>query len=53
MRTRPCLVSGGFTLFTSRVGAMIGFENRGNVVVEDGRLARESESFGREAKLVT
>jgi phosphoserine phosphatase len=52
-----CLVSGGFTLFTSRVGAMIGFdENRGNtLVVEDGRLAGRVEEpiLGREAKLVT
>ena len=52
-----CLVSGGFTLFTSRVGAMIGFdENRGNtLVVEDGRLAGRVEEpiLGREAKLDT
>jgi len=52
-----CLVSGGFTLFTSRVGAMIGFdENRGNtLIVEDGRLAGRVEEpiLGREAKLVT
>ena len=52
-----CLVSGGFTLFTSRVGAMIGFdENRGNtLVVEDGRLAGRVEEpiLGREAKLAT
>ena len=52
-----CLVSGGFTLFTSRVGAMIGFdENRGNtLIVEDGRLAGRVEEpiLGREAKLAT
>ena len=31
-----CLVSGGFTLFTSRIGAMIGFdENRANTLVVD------------------
>jgi phosphoserine phosphatase len=52
-----CLVSGGFTLFTSRVGAMIGFdENRGNtLVVEDGKLIGRVEEpiLGREAKLAT
>ena len=52
-----CLVSGGFTLFTSRVGAMIGFdENRGNtLVVEDDKLAGRVEEpiLGREAKLAT
>ena len=34
------LVSGGFTVFTSRIGAMIGFdENRANTLVErDGKL---------------
>jgi phosphoserine phosphatase len=52
-----CLVSGGFTLFTSRVGAMIGFdENRGNtLVVEDSKLAGRVEEpiLGREAKLAT
>jgi phosphoserine phosphatase len=52
-----CLVSGGFTLFTNRVGAMIGFdENRGNtLVVEDGKLAGRVEEpiLGREAKLAT
>ena len=52
-----CLVSGGFTLFTSRIGAMIGFdENRGNtLIVEDGRLAGRVEEpiLGREAKLAT
>src|SRR5215210_1203784 len=36
-----CLVSGGFTLFTGRIAAMIGFdEHRGNtLVVENGKLA--------------
>jgi phosphoserine phosphatase len=52
-----CLVSGGFTLFTARVAALIGFdEHRGNeLVVEDGRLAgRVAEPvLGREAKLAT
>jgi phosphoserine phosphatase len=36
-----CLVSGGFTLFTQRIAAMIGFdENRGNrlLIDADGRL---------------
>ena len=50
-----CLVSGGFTLFTSRIAAMIGFdEARGNrLVVEGDRLAGTVEEpiFGRDAKL--
>jgi phosphoserine phosphatase len=54
---RTCLVSGGFTLFTGRVGAMIGFdEHRGNTLLaENGRLAgRVAEPvLGREAKLAT
>ncbi len=49
-----CLVSGGFTIFTDRVAAMIGFdENRANrLVVRDGRLtgAVEEPILGREAK---
>ena len=52
-----CLVSGGFTLFTSRIGAMIGFhENRANtLLMEDGHLSgRVAEPIlGREAKLDT
>jgi phosphoserine phosphatase len=52
-----CLVSGGFTLFTGRIAAMIGFdEHRGNtLVVEDGKLAgRVAEPIlGRKAKLAT
>ena len=52
-----CLVSGGFTLFTGRIAAMVGFdEHRGNtLVVEDGRLAgRVAEPIlGRDAKLAT
>src|SRR5262249_6731177 len=36
-----CLVSGGFTLFTSRIAAMVGFdEDRGNtLLVEDGKFS--------------
>jgi phosphoserine phosphatase len=53
-----CLVTGGFTLFTERVAAMIGFhENRANTLVVDagGRLTGEvmEPIFGREAKLAT
>jgi phosphoserine phosphatase len=52
-----CLVSGGFTLFTGRVAAMVGFdEHRGNtLIVENGKLAgRVAEPvLGREAKLAT
>jgi phosphoserine phosphatase len=51
-----CLVSGGFTVFTARIAALIGFdENRGNrlVVGEDGRfLGTVAEPvLGRDAKL--
>ena len=50
-----CLVSGGFTLFTSAVAAMIGFqENRANeLLVEDGKLTGEvvHPILGRAAKL--
>lgn len=52
-----CLVSGGFTLFTARIAAMIGFdEHRGNVlVVEDGKLVGRVEEpiLGKDAKLKT
>ncbi|MEA2951070.1 MAG: phosphoserine phosphatase, partial [Alphaproteobacteria bacterium] len=52
-----CLISGGFTLFTSRVAATIGFdENRGNdLLVEDGKLTGEVAEpiLGRAAKLAT
>ena len=52
-----CLVSGGFTLFTGRIAAMIGFdEHRGNtLIVEDGKLAGRVDEpiLGREAKLAT
>jgi phosphoserine phosphatase len=51
------LVSGGFTLFSERIAAMLGFdENRANrLVVADGRLAGQVEEpiLGREAKLAT
>jgi phosphoserine phosphatase len=49
-----CLVSGGFTLFTDRVAAMIGFhENRANrLVIEADRIAGVEEPIlGRDAKL--
>jgi phosphoserine phosphatase len=52
-----CLISGGFTLFTNPVAAMIGFqENRANQLkVADGKLTGEVvEPFlGRAAKLAT
>jgi phosphoserine phosphatase len=52
-----CLVSGGFTLFTGPIGAMIGFDqDRGNtLIVADGKLAGRVEEpiLGREAKLAT
>lgn len=56
--TYTCLVSGGFTLFTSRVAGMIGFdEQRGNLlrIGTDGALTGEVEEpiLGREAKLAT
>lgn len=52
-----CLVSGGFTLFTDRIAAMIGFdETRANTLVVDrdtlGGLVREP-IFGRESKRAT
>jgi phosphoserine phosphatase len=49
-----CLVSGGFTSFTDRVAAMIGFhENRANrLIIEAGRIAGVEEPIlGRDAKL--
>src|SRR5256885_2006996 len=52
-----CLVSGGFTLFTGRIAAMIGFdEHRGNTLIAEheklaGRVAEPV--LGREAKLAT
>ena len=52
-----CLISGGFTLFTNAVAAMIGFqENRANeLLVADGRLtgAVREPILGRAAKLAT
>ncbi len=52
-----CLVSGGFTLFTARIAAMIGFdEHRGNtLIVEDGKLTGKVAVpiLGGEAKLAT
>jgi phosphoserine phosphatase len=49
-----CLVSGGFTLFTGPVAAMIGFdENRANrLIVSAGRIEGVEEPIlGRDAKL--
>jgi phosphoserine phosphatase len=52
-----CLISGGFTLFTNAVAAMIGFqENRANeLVVRDGKFSGEVKEpiLGRAAKLQT
>jgi phosphoserine phosphatase len=52
-----CLISGGFTLFTNAVAAMIGFqENRANELkVLDGKLTGEVAEpiLGRAAKLAT
>jgi phosphoserine phosphatase len=52
-----CLVSGGFTAFTSKVAAMVGFqENRANTLLaEDGKLTGmvAEPILGREAKLAT
>src|SRR5258708_299155 len=52
-----CLISGGFTLFTSAVAAMLGFhEHRANeLVVHEGKLTGEVKEpiLGRAAKLAT
>ncbi len=52
-----CLISGGFTLFTDAVAAMLGFqENRANeLLVRDGQLTGEVKEpiLGRAAKLAT
>src|SRR6266566_1201956 len=53
-----CLVSGGFTVFTARIAALIGFdENRGNrlIVGHDGRFRGTVAEpvLGRDAKLET
>ncbi|MDF2618256.1 MAG: phosphoserine phosphatase SerB [Xanthobacteraceae bacterium] len=49
------LVSGGFTLFTERVAAMIGFDaHRANILIADGESFAglvEEPVLGREAKL--
>ena len=49
------LVSGGFTVFTSRIAAMLGFdENRANILMEDGgKLTGHVADpiLGREAKV--
>ena len=55
--TFTCMVSGGFTLFTQPIAAMIGFdETRANTLVLDGSLLAGSVSepiFGRETKRAT
>ena len=52
-----CLISGGFTVFTEKVAAQIGFqENRANrLLVADGKLTGEVAEpiLGRAAKLAT
>ncbi len=52
-----CLISGGFTLFTDAVAAMIGFqENRANeLLIEGGKLSGKAAEpiLGRAAKLAT
>jgi phosphoserine phosphatase len=52
-----CLISGGFTLFTNAVAAMIGFqENRANeLIVHDSKFTGEVKEpiLGRAAKLQT
>jgi phosphoserine phosphatase len=52
-----CLVSGGFTVFTNRIAAMIGFdENRANTLLADGDKLSGTVAepiLGREAKLAT
>jgi len=60
MRTHgawTCLISGGFTVFTEKVAAQIGFqENRANrLLVADGKLTGEVAEpiLGRAAKLAT
>jgi phosphoserine phosphatase len=56
--THTCLVTGGFTLFSQRVAAMIGFdESRANslAVGQDGKLTGDvvEPIFGRDGKLAT
>ena len=57
-RAHTCLVSGGFTLFTEPIAALIGFaENRGNrlEIDRDGRFTGRVAPpiLGRDAKLAT
>ncbi len=53
--TFTCLVSGGFTLFTNRIAALVGFdETRANTLeIDGGQLAGRvvEPIFGRESKL--
>ena len=56
--THTCLVTGGFTLFSQRIAAMIGFdENHANTLAigSDGKLTGEviEPIFGRDGKLAT
>jgi len=55
--TFTCLVSGGFTLFTNRIAAMIGFdETRANTLELTGETLAGTviePIFGRESKLAT
>lgn len=52
-----CLVSGGFTLFTNRIGATIGFhEDRSNTLLTEGEALAGKVAepiLGKEAKLST
>jgi phosphoserine phosphatase len=52
-----CLVSGGFTVFTSKIAAQIGFdENRGNrLLIENGKFSGKVEEpiLGSDAKLAS
>jgi phosphoserine phosphatase len=56
--THTCLVTGGFTLFSQRIAAMIGFdESHANTLAigQDGNLTGEvvEPIFGRDGKLAT
>jgi phosphoserine phosphatase len=52
-----CLVSGGFSIFTRQIAAMIGFDesHANTLLLQDGKLTGEVEEpvLGREAKLDT
>ncbi|MEM9740979.1 MAG: phosphoserine phosphatase SerB [Pseudomonadota bacterium] len=52
---RTVLVSGGFTFFTSRVAALLGFDDhRGNTLIDDGSVLTgdvDRPILGRDAKL--